>query len=316
MPRKDLNIKEGELKAVLNLSELTNPVWRRRDNLRDPSVFQTKDGYLLFYSRYADNADGKGHAWARSENWSVAVVFTKDFVTYEGDRDITPKGFASPGDLVFWEGRYVLPLQSYPSSPSKLYYITSKDLMHWTQPELFLPEALSLPWNVEKRAIDPAFVLNKDRLYCFFVGSDDRTAAIHTNLVGYAVTKDPALKVWEIKTEEAPMIGRSASAPDGAENIVVFRNASSWVMIYSEGLVDQHLAYGISEDLYHWNWMGKVDVERQKWNRVKYGAPFVWKENEGNWMMILMGHGEDHKTTFGLLFSKDGIHWNSLRETV
>ena len=77
---------------MLNLTQLTNPIWERSDNLRDPAVLPLDDGYLLFYSRYS-NRD-----WGKDENWAIAAVFTRDFVTFEHDRDISPKGFASPGD--------------------------------------------------------------------------------------------------------------------------------------------------------------------------------------------------------------------------
>jgi sucrose-6-phosphate hydrolase SacC (GH32 family) len=307
-----INIKRSRL--MLNLCSLTNPVLRRRDNLRDPSVYKTGEGYLLFYSRYSSCENDNGESWSRKENWSVASVFTKDFITYQEDRDISPKGFASPGDLIFWGGRYILPLQSYPTKPTMLCYIESKDLLNWSKPAFFLTEVLDLPWNIEKRAIDPTFVVDGDTLHCYFVGSDDVNYGGHSNLIGHAVTGDPDLKRWEIISKTAPLIGCYADAPDGAENVVIFKEACQWIMIYSEGLKSQHLAYAVSKDLYKWELMGKIDMPKQKWMDIKYGAPFVWKESEGYWVMILMGHGEDNKTTFGLLTSGDGIHWDALKE--
>jgi hypothetical protein len=66
---------------------LRNPVWTAPDNLRDPSVFKTSDGYRLFYSRYTVGP------WSNPANWAVAGVFTRDFVHFEHDRDLSPKGF-------------------------------------------------------------------------------------------------------------------------------------------------------------------------------------------------------------------------------
>lgn len=83
----------------MNLGLLRNPVWQRADNLRDPAVLPINDGYRVFYSRYS-NQD-----WGKEENWAVASVFTKDFLTFQNDRDISPKGFASPGDPILWHGR-------------------------------------------------------------------------------------------------------------------------------------------------------------------------------------------------------------------
>ena len=299
---------------MLNLSLLTNPVLKRLDNLRDPSVYKTEEVYILFYSRYSHREKDGADSWSKDENWSVASVYTKDFVIYENDRDITPKGFASPGDLIVWRGRYILPLQSYPSKPTMLCYIESKDLVNWSKPIFFLTEVLALPWNIEKRAIDPTFVVDGDILHCYFVGSDDVSYGAHSNLIGHAVTNDPELKSWDIKSKDAPLIGCSTDAPDGVENVVIFKEEEVWIMLYSEGLENQHLAYAVSKDLYDWDIKGKINVPKQEWNAVKYGAPFVWKEVERQWLMILMGQGEDNKTTFGLMTSGDGIHWNMLKE--
>lgn len=106
----------------LNLDSLRNPVWTAPDNLRDPSVFKTSDGYRLFYSRYTVGP------WSNPANWAVAGVFTRDFVRFEHDRDLSPKGFASPGDVVAWHGRWLLPYQSYSASPVRLCFSESTDL--------------------------------------------------------------------------------------------------------------------------------------------------------------------------------------------
>ncbi len=291
----------------MNLKNLTNPVWTRSDNLRDPSIYKTEDGYHLFYSRYS-NKD-----WEKPENWAIGHVFTRDFINYENDRDITPKGFASPGDLIFWNGKYILPYQSYPEVPTMLCYSESSDLKQWSEPIYFLEEARNLPWNQAERVIDPTFVVDKNRLHCFFVGTDRKNYDTPTNLVGHAYTDDIELKDWTITTVDSPLIGASEQAPDGAENVTIFPKEDEWVMIYSEGLLEQHLAYGVSSDLLNWELMGEVNIEMQNWTKVRYGAPFVWKEADV-WMMILMGEDKDNHTTFGLLSSKDGIDWDMLKE--
>ncbi len=292
---------------MLNLEKLKNPVWKRSDNLRDPSVYKTEEGYHLFYSRYS-NKD-----WSKPENWSIGHVFTKDFITYENDSDISPKGFASPGDVIFWGGRYILPYQAYPEQPTKLCFSQSEDLISWTKPEFFLEEAVTLPWNQAQRTIDPTFVVDGDTLHCYFVGTDLINYSGHTNLIGQAVTRDTQLREWEILTVDEPLIGVGKDAPDGAENVVVIRQAGKWIMIYSEGLKEQHLAYALSEDLYNWELKGRIDIESQKWVQTRYGAPFVWKEKD-RWLMILMGEDAGNNTTFGLLYSEDGLNWRMLQE--
>lgn len=123
----------------MNIKELHNPVWKRSDNLRDPSVYKASDGYYLFYSRYSNND------WSRPENWSVACTFTRDFIHFENDRDISGKGFASPGDVIQWNGKYILPYQSYPDVPTMLCYSLSEDLKNWSDPVFFWRKRWSFP---------------------------------------------------------------------------------------------------------------------------------------------------------------------------
>lgn len=300
-----------ETSIVLDFAVLRNPVWTTKDNLRDPSVHKKPDGYQLFYSRLS------GSNWGSTNSWTIAAAFTKDFLRFTGDQDISPRGYASPGDLIKWHGRYLLPYQSYPARPTLLCVSESADLRHWSAPRTFLSEAADLPWNSHRRVIDPTFVLLGDALHCFFVGSADVTNAdgrkLRANLLGHAVTRHPKLEQWEILTHDRPLIGATPRAPDGVENIMIFRTGPEWTMIYSEGLSSQHLALAVSQDLEKWELMGPLELRPQKWMARKYGAPFVWREANG-WAMILMGENSSGKTSFGLLTSLDGRHWDLLPE--
>jgi sucrose-6-phosphate hydrolase SacC (GH32 family) len=295
----------------LNLTGLRNPVWTSADNLRDPSVLKTDAGYQIFYSRLV------GKNWADTNSWTIAQVFTRDFVHIENDRDVSPKGCASPGDVIAWHGRFILPYQSYPAKPTQLVFSESSDLKNWNSPKPFLSEARFLLWNKLQRVIDPTLVLDGDTLHCFFVGSANVTNSagkiLRANLLGHAITRDPKLERWEILTTNAPLIGVSERAPDGVENIMIFRTGGHWTMIFSEGLADQHLALATSKDLISWKIGNPIELPRQKWMTHKYGAPFVWRE-ENQWLMILMGENSAGRTTFGLLTSPDGEKWTLLPE--
>ena len=290
---------------------LHNPVWVSEDNLRDPSVLKVAGGYHLFYSRFV------GTNWALPSSWTIARTFTKDFAEFAKPENVSPQGYASPGDVVFWHGRYLLPYQSYPTKPTLLCFSESANLQTWSAPKTFLAEAAQLPWNTYHRVIDPSFVLEGDTLHCFFVGSCDTTNAagkkLRANLLGHAITREPGLNRWEILTKAAPLIGISQSALDGVENVMVFRTGDHWTMIYSEGLENQHLALATSGDLRSWKLEGSIEISRQKWMSRKYGAPFVWRDGAG-WRMILMGQNDQGRTSLGLLDSPDGRHWNLLPE--
>lgn len=293
------------------LGNIHNPVWTSADNLRDPSVHKTSDGFRIFYSRLA------GTNWSNPRSWSIAEVFTRDFVRFENDWDVSPKGHASPGDVIFWGGRYILPYQTYPATPTQLVFSESPDLKAWSVPKPFLAEARFLSWNKLKRVIDPTLVLDGDTLHCYFVGSANVTNAagkvLRANLLGHAITRDPNLEHWEILTTNAPLIGVSERAPDGVENIMIVRTGDHWTMMFSEGLANQHLALATSKDLISWQQQGEIEIPRQKWMARKYGAPFVWRERD-QWLMILMGENAAGRTTFGLLTSPDGQKWTPLPE--
>ncbi len=298
----------------LRIEALRNPVWTSRDNLRDPSVLKTPEGYLLFYSRFSSERSG----WPNPANWAVGCVFTRDFVHFEGDHDVSPKGFASPGDVIRWHGRWLLPYQSYPAQPVRLCFSESTDLRSWSAPRPFLEEAAQLPWNNQHRVIDPTFVVDGDVLHCFFVGTDVVPGANgrpenRANLMGHAITRDPTLRRWEILTRAAPLIGRSERAPDGVENTMIIRTGDHWTMIYSEGLNDQHLAVAVSANLKDWTLQGAVALPRQSWYARRFGAPFIWRD-ASRWIMILMGENDRERTTFGLLISDDGTKWTPLPE--
>ncbi len=297
--------------SALDFSSLRNPVWISADNLRDPSVLKVTDGYHLFCSRLA------GTNWSAPANWTIAAAFTRDFIHFEENRDVSPKGHASPGDVVRWQDRFLLPYQTYPAAPTHLCFSESLDLREWSAPKPFLIEARFLPWNALERVIDPTLVLDGDVLHCFFVGSTNVTNTagnvLRANLLGHAITRDSMLKRWEILTTNAPLLGVSGRAPDGVENVMVVRTGDQWTMIYSEGLANQHLARATSRDLRDWSLEGPIQLPRQSWMARRYGAPFVWREPD-QWVLILMGENAARRTTFGLLTSPDGRHWIPLSE--
>jgi hypothetical protein len=297
---------------MLNFNGIENPLWPRSDNQRDPAVLPVAGGYRIFYSRYSNAHGQEGNPWGKEENWAVASVFTRDFKTFTGDRDITSKGFASPGDPTLWHGRLLLPFQSYPTPPARLCFsVGTADGASWGEPRFFLDEARYLRWNKNARLIDPCWVVDGDTLHCYFVGSQGEPRA---NLLGHASTTDPDLQDWTIHSVEAPLMGISPEALDGVENITVIRKGEIWLMIFSEGLNNQHLAYATSKDLFSWNRVGIIPIPKQNWLSRCYGAPFVWQE-EKQYLMLLMG--EDlpaHFARIGLLYSEDCLNWKILPE--
>jgi hypothetical protein len=293
---------------MVDLALPHNPVWQRSDNLRDPAVLPTSDGYLIFYSRFS-NGD-----WREPENWAIAWTFTEDFVSFRCDRDITPKGYASPGDPVHWHGRFLLPYQSHPAGPSRLHYSSYGRGGRWSDPVPFLMQANSLPWNTVHRASDPSFVADGDTLHCFFVGAQGQNGS-RGDFLGHAITQDPQLQEWEILSWDNPVAVASDSELTGMQHQCIFRSGDRlWTMIYSEGLPNEHLAYAQSADLMTWERQGRLDLPVQSWMKGRYGAPYVWRDADGRWLMLLMGQDLSGHTSLGLFSSDDALHWEPLPE--
>lgn len=128
-------------------------------------------------------------------------------------------------------------------------------------------------------------------------------------------------------TQEAPLLGISARAPDGVENVAVFPLGTSatsngaaaseqpFMLIFSEGLKSQHLALAVSRDLLTWSDRGPLYVAPANWTAGRFGAPHVWVEGDCYWM-ALMGEYEvkSHRSAIGLLHSMNGHNWTMLPE--
>lgn len=298
---------------MLDVSTLTNPVLRRSDNLRDPAVLPVDGGYWVYFTRYSNGE------WGCAENWAVARMFTRDFKTFEGDCDITPKNFASPGDPTWWHGRLIMPFQSYPVMPQKLYYAVCEkgDGKDWSDPVPILEEVIDLPWNGKRRAIDISFAKDDDTLHAWFVGNAEPGCTDpkrQGNLLGHAWTKDPELKDWTITSVDKPLIENYDRAPDGVENVVVYRTGDHWTMMLSEGIANQHLGYAVSNDLFVWEIKDEVPVAKQEWLSYRYGAPYVWQEEDRYFMLLMGEESADNRSSLGLLHSDDGIHWELIPE--
>ena len=331
------------------LPELRNPLFElgRKERVRDPAVRLINGTHELFYTHY--EGDPKQMFSSRAlEGYTVRAVRTSDWMSFSPPEKVTPHGFVSPDAPVQWKGTTLLAYQAYPDKAlggprSGLFvshHVSAKGgkPAHWSAPAPFLEEALDLPWNTQRRAIDPTLFVGPDgKLHCFFIGSaglpqpaSSRARPRRANLLGHAVTDDAKLKEWRIVTAEKPLLGVSARAPDGVENVAVFRrHDGAYQMIYSEGLVAQHLAFATSRDLYTWHdggplklagagpvQAGSTDVHVQAWMVGRYGAPYVWRDPSGCFRMVLMGEYEvaTHRSAVGLLSSADGEQWELLPE--
>jgi len=191
-----------------------------------------------------------------------------------------------------------------------------------------MEEANALPWSNfvpgvgyapddssrVRRAIDPTLVADPETgvLHCFFVGTTKKEgAAKHCNLLGHATCVDLDLKIWEMRTCNAPLMGAEVHE-EGVENISILKeHDGTWTMILSVALRDQHVAYCRSSDLCTWTPAKRCKILPQPfedWMAAKHGAPSVWVEECGlrcRVRMALMGEDLNGYTSIGIFQAVD-----------
>jgi hypothetical protein len=91
----------------------------------------------------------------------------------------------APGGLA----RPATRLSALPRQAVELVYVSSTDDgATWNAPTTFLAETNVLPWNTRVLDVHPTLVVDGDKRYGFFVGTDNPDG-LQINLVGLAVTR-------------------------------------------------------------------------------------------------------------------------------
>lgn len=287
--------------------KITNPIWHfETHELRDPAVY-LHNGLAYIYFTWYDH---------KAVTWHVGMSVTADFLTFSEVRLISPSGYASPGNILKVDKRFVICLQQYQNFPHTIAIAWSDDLINWSAPEIVFNTGTDNQWNLDGRVIDPYIVEDNGNYYCFYTGSNRWGKKSGHNFIGVARSQD--LRNWEDLSLDKPVIGVDYSweEPDGNENNCVIRRADgTWFMLYSASLQNQKIAWAVSDDLINWKKGGLCQLpafkEAQQWQSAPFiienlGAPNTWH---------LLFHGAnfeiDHqKTYFFLLESNDLVNWH------
>jgi len=279
------------------------PAWRHDTiDLRDPAVL-VHDGLAYLYFTYYD---------PKAVTWHVGMATTEDFISYGSIKLISPEGYASPGNVIASPFGWTICYQQYRQFPHYLVMAHSQDLIKWSQPEYIFNTGKDNKWNIDKRVIDPYFVEDRGRIYCYYIGSTRWGKPSGHNLIGVAAADD--WKTFKDLTPTQPAIGVDYpwEEPDGNENNCVIRRGREWFMLYSAGLLHQQIAAAVSDDLIHWRKLGLCDVPTYEASVGCFGAPFLI-EGLGapdKYYMIYQGKDANERISFILLESDDLMHWH------
>ena len=210
--------------------------------------------------------------------------------------------FVSPGSVVRFGDEWLLCASTYPqpngelygNATARLYLMRSKDLEHWSEPELMRVKGPDVPVEKMGRMIDSYLMPDKDdpgKWWCFF----------KQNGVSMSWSRD--LKNWTF----------TGSAKAG-ENVCVLVHNKEYLMFHSP-----HDGVGQlkSPDLKNWTEAGPLIKLGQKdwpWARGRLSAGYVADlrklEGIGKYVMVFHGTGPEPEPVKFLTHGCIGIAWS------
>ena len=165
------------------LSKLKSPILFKGNDTtayRDPAVLYQGGFFYLFFT-LVKTESGKVYSY-------TAMSQSRNLKNWSAIRIITPKNqdwdFSSPGDVVKFHNEWILCLQTYPrpgyradqmprfgTGDARLFIMRSKDLLHWSQPELIKVKGDTVSFVKMGRMIDPYLLEDqrqKGKWWCFY----------------------------------------------------------------------------------------------------------------------------------------------------
>lgn len=295
-------LKLNSMKLNFDYKKIKNPVLKdKRDNLRDPACIVYNEIIYLFFTIHN----------LKDSSVCIGMTKTNNFIDFDYIKKVSPDGYASPGNVVRVDNKWVLCYQQYKEFPHYLCFSYSYDLENWSKPVKFFNTDNSNKWNTDGRTIDPYIVKDNKFWWCFYTGSNRWGKKTGYNMIGVARSYD--FKNWEDLSKEKPVIGVDFEweLPDGNENNCVIKLKDTWFMLYSASLKYQKIAYATSYDLVNWEKKGICDIPIFQESELRFGAPFIIEElsRDGKYYMIYMAEDKNNRTSFILLESTDLIIW-------
>lgn len=286
---------------------MTNPILDREPqaSLRDPAAFFHDGVYHCFHT----TVERTGEDYCLF----VDVAQSRDLANWQRPQRLTPPGlnFSSPGNIIRVENQWVLCLQSYPTRPgqaygsddSRLWLMTSEDLVHWREPRLLQPPGCQAEWCKSRRQIDPYLVQHDGQFWCFYK-SDGK--------LGLLVS--PNLQEWREASPNRPVLS-DAQTPDGAsvENPCVVRDNDEFVLFFAPCRSGRGIGIARSSDLLHWRDVRYLDFPTLPWASGGPTAAMVLdtRSELGRWTMFFHGDRKGpHGAAIGVVWSDDLIHWH------
>jgi hypothetical protein len=304
--------RQGDPRAMtpsIDWAAIPSPVILRGDATtayRDPAALYHDATFHLYYTLCRKEPDGHFY-------WYTAESTSRDLVRWSDPRILTPRdrtlNFSSPGNVVRFQGQWILCLQTYPTprgetfgnSSARIWILRSTDLATWSRPERLMVKGPDVPVGKMGRMIDPFLLEDKDHpgtWWCFYKQR------------GVSMSTSRDLESWTY-------VGRRSAG----ENVCALVDGHDYVLFHSPG---NGIGVKRSPDLKAWRDVGLLTLGQKQWPWAQgrltagfvldlRGRPEVGKclmffhgsSREGLAMHRAHGHG-----TLALAWSDDLVHWH------
>lgn len=290
------------------LTALRSPILFRgneRTAYRDPAVLYYHDSLFVFFTLVRTEAGHKVYSY-------TAMSQTQDLRHWSPVRLLTPRDqrldYSSPGNVVRFGNEWVLCLQTYPrpdytadqmprfgTGDARLFTLRSRDLRHWSQPELLRVKGPDVDEKGLGRMIDPYLLEDKDepgKWWCFYKQN------------GVSMSSSRDLRTWTY-----------AGHTESGENACVLVENNEYVLLHSP---KNGVALKRSADLKTWrDWGGLLTLGQAGWpwaqGRLTAGTVLNLKQNSRFGKYVMLFHGSGPKTEEAGDFDKNasiGIAWS------
>ncbi|MBC7565671.1 MAG: family 43 glycosylhydrolase [Pedobacter sp.] len=289
------------------LKNLKSPIIFKGDEktaFRDPAVLYHNNTMYLFFTLIRTE---EGHVYSYT-----AMRKSKDLKNWSPLKIITPRDmtldFSSPGNVVRFNNEWVLCLQTYPrpnykvgemprfgTGDARIYLTRSKDLEHWSTPEIMKVKGPRVSFNDMGRMIDPYLLEDESepgKWWCFYKQN------------GVSMSYSYDLRKWNF-------FGYTESG----ENACVLYENKEYVLIHS---LKNGIGIKKSKDLKTWqDWGPLITLGQNNWSwakgRITAGTVINLKKNKRFGKYVMFFHASGPKTEEEGDFDKNasiGIAWS------
>lgn len=277
---------------------------------RDPAV-RFHEGRFHLYFTLSRIEDGLAYNYTAQSESGDLIHWTPPEILTPKDQNLN---YSSPGNVVRVGDEWVMCLQTYPTpgmtaertmwadDRARLFTMRSRDLRHWTQPELLPVKGPEVSREAMGRMIDPYLLADRDvpgRWWCFYKQN------------GASISCSDDFRTWV-----------PAGRVPAGENVCVLAETNRYVMMHSPA---NGLGLKVGTDPTHWQDLpGLITLGQSEWiwakGRLTAGAIVDCRKIAGIGKYLLFFHGSGPKTeiegdfarnaSIGLAWSDDLIDWS------